>query len=353
MKKHCFIYILLLAYSYSAFAGESMPPYEQSKHIYQGIESSIDDEDDDNEVEVAQKPTVLESWNKVVSLQWRSLSRDDAWNIGATVTLAGVACYFLWPSYPKKNVKTGSVVNKPPHNPFGGYTVNPLPDVECSLCFDEKKGFECHAMSCCNQIFCRECLIGGIDNELQKKSAKNLYCPNRVCTDKEQIIEQEDMDIICNTQNRPELYEAYLEATTKDLLDSEANVKQCLTPNCGSRVTIVQGPNGEITCPGCQKKYCTGCLHNHDLKMTCAQAKVQRELSENPDQAYQANLDWIKANTKQCPNQTCKKNIEKNGGCNHMTCRRCSHEFCWTCLAKYGTTACNSSGCAFLRKNNF
>ncbi|CAF4268664.1 unnamed protein product, partial [Rotaria sordida] len=38
--------------------------------------------------------------------------------------------------------------------------------------------------------------------------------------------------------------------------------------------------------------------------------------------------------TKECPK--CHTNIEKNGGCNHMTCRKpgCGHEFCWLCFGK-------------------
>jgi ankyrin repeat protein len=40
---------------------------------------------------------------------------------------------------------------------------------------------------------------------------------------------------------------------------------------------------------------------------------------------------WMKANTRPCPK--CKAPIEKNDGCNHMTCsnRSCRHEFCWIC----------------------
>ncbi len=45
---------------------------------------------------------------------------------------------------------------------------------------------------------------------------------------------------------------------------------------------------------------------------------------------YQAN--WILANTRKCPN--CNTRIEKNQGCNHMTCRLCKHEFCWTCMGE-------------------
>jgi len=40
---------------------------------------------------------------------------------------------------------------------------------------------------------------------------------------------------------------------------------------------------------------------------------------------------WIKANTRSCPK--CNVPIEKNEGCNHLTCtnRHCRHEFCWIC----------------------
>ena len=37
---------------------------------------------------------------------------------------------------------------------------------------------------------------------------------------------------------------------------------------------------------------------------------------------------------KQCAQ--CKFYIEKNHGCNHMTCR-CGYEFCYLCGEKYGT----------------
>lgn len=42
---------------------------------------------------------------------------------------------------------------------------------------------------------------------------------------------------------------------------------------------------------------------------------------------------WIKKNTKKCPE--CDSDIQKNGGCMHMTCKNCRYEFCWLCLKKW------------------
>ena len=34
-----------------------------------------------------------------------------------------------------------------------------------------------------------------------------------------------------------------------------------------------------------------------------------------------------------CPN--CRFMIEKVGGCNHMTCKKCKYEWCWLCNKVY------------------
>ena len=57
----------------------------------------------------------------------------------------------------------------------------------------------------------------------------------------------------------------------------------------------------------------------------CQEKERQKKLLEFEKQ----NVDWIKKHAKCCPN--CKNAIEKNKGCNHMTCK-CGYEFCWYCL---------------------
>ena len=42
------------------------------------------------------------------------------------------------------------------------------------------------------------------------------------------------------------------------------------------------------------------------------------------------NAKWLNANSKKCPE--CKAPIQKNDGCNWMTCYACHKGFCWLCM---------------------
>ena len=55
----------------------------------------------------------------------------------------------------------------------------------------------------------------------------------------------------------------------------------------------------------------------------------------NTERCDQAFFQWLNAaKAKQC--RQCKFWVQKNEGCDHMTCR-CGHEFCYICGADYQT----------------
>jgi hypothetical protein len=78
-----------------------------------------------------------------------------------------------------------------------------------------------------------------------------------------------------------------------------------------------------------QHQFCFGC--NEVTHSPCPCEIVEKWKKKCNDDSE--TLNWIQANTKDCPK--CKVTIEKNGGCNHMTCRKCHYEFCWPCLGDW------------------
>lgn len=117
----------------------------------------------------------------------------------------------------------------------------------------------------------------------------------------------------------------------------------CPAPDCGNLAELTQDPRPEtydrssdcdlrnipiVKCPN-SHEFCFGCQYENHLPCPCW--LVERWIRRCEDDSETAN--WIEANTQSCPK--CQSQIEKNGGCNHMTCQKCRYEFCWICLGTW------------------
>ena len=78
----------------------------------------------------------------------------------------------------------------------------------------------------------------------------------------------------------------------------------------------------------CGHSWCFQCSQDAHLPIDCELLQTWLERIGDEDGDTKA---WMKLNTKPCPK--CKKPIQKNQGCMHMTCSGCKHQFCWICLA--------------------
>lgn len=106
----------------------------------------------------------------------------------------------------------------------------------------------------------------------------------------------------------------------------------CPAPGCNAIAESSNLSVKEIMC-GCGYTFCFICGEEAHRPISCSLVKEWSIKST----VERKNIAWILVNTKPCPN--CKRPIEKNHGCRHMTCSRnvrgCGFEFCWLCKAKW------------------
>lgn len=126
-----------------------------------------------------------------------------------------------------------------------------------------------------------------------------------------------------------ELRERYQNALMESYVNDNATVKWCPSaPHCGNALKVHGNECYEPLC-NCGKKFCFACLAEAHSPCTCEMWKVWDKKRQDESET----VNWIIANTKPCPK--CGNPVEKNGGCNLMTCR-CGQHFCWLCGDKTG-----------------
>mmetsp|Transcript_8328 Transcript_8328/g.12728 ORF Transcript_8328/g.12728 Transcript_8328/m.12728 type:complete len:140 (+) Transcript_8328:607-1026(+) len=114
-------------------------------------------------------------------------------------------------------------------------------------------------------------------------------------------------------------YRRYFRWHCMQFTDQNKAILWCPNERC-DRVVVKSefDPVSTIQCE-CRLSLCLMCNHEDHSPGTCfiSDQWLEKEKNESP------NMAWVKLNTKACPK--CKVSIEKNQGCNHMTCWKCQH----------------------------
>ncbi|KAL9609161.1 MAG: hypothetical protein Q9167_006056 [Letrouitia subvulpina] len=204
---------------------------------------------------------------------------------------------------------------------------------ECTICFDDSPSVETYAMKCGHR-YCVDCYRQYLGQKIREEGeAARIQCPTNGCS---RIVDSKSMDLLVAT----DLKDRYLTLLTRTYVDDLDSLKWCPAPNCEYAVECSvkrQELNRIVPTVACHcnHRFCFGCTLNDHQPTPCT--LVRMWLKKCEDDSETAN--WISANTKECPK--CSSTIEKNGGCNHMTCRKCKYEFCWMCMglwSEHGTS---------------
>ncbi|MDR3551404.1 MAG: IBR domain-containing protein [Candidatus Babeliales bacterium] len=229
------------------------------------------------------------------------------------VIMALIVCQGAWASAP---ARSGSNALK------SAQWQKQLP---CEICQEDKTVQEITQLLC-THFACTQCLIGIIDSAIGSQDPTQLCCSTEGC--RQQLTPEDVREI---TANDPGRRDALAHIMTKKALANIPEAKQCPTPNCPEVFLNDAHIALSMRCNACAHTYCSNCLKEHDVKISCDQAAKNVQKSKD----NQENEEWKKNNTRPCPQ--CKTRIEKDGGCSHITCKNqsCKYEFCWNCAAPF------------------
>jgi hypothetical protein len=208
-----------------------------------------------------------------------------------------------------------------------GVTTGDQTDLQCPVCMCDVD--EDSYPLACGHTYCRSCLKFFLESCIDQDAPTPIACihassNNQACSTPIHLS-------VIRELLPPEQEEALLKRTFLTHANSLPNeYHYCPTPDCEMIYRRGNGSNQTVlTCPSCLNRICPACCVGFHEGLTCAEYK------DEMSGGYKALLKWKEENgIKACPK--CGADIEKDGGCNHMTCARCKTHMCWVCMKTFG-----------------
>ncbi|CED82078.1 Predicted E3 ubiquitin ligase [Phaffia rhodozyma] len=206
-------------------------------------------------------------------------------------------------------------------------------DFECPICCidfsAEEVAAETLALGCGHRA-CKECWKQYLEGKIKDEGESvRIQCLESGCG---RVVSVNVVESLVSAPLK-ERYDALLNRT---YVDDNPTLRWCPAPECEYAVECKQAPPKvldkiipTVKCK-CGQVFCFGCGYSADHRPVICRVAT-KWLKKCADDSETSN--WISANTKECIK--CHSTIEKNGGCNHMTCKKCKHEFCWVCMGDW------------------
>lgn len=206
----------------------------------------------------------------------------------------------------------------------------------CLICFEETNKM---LSMPCGHAFCYDCwsdfCVNAVDDG---PSCVVATCPHAGCTE---VVTEEEMTEALGPAS-PVLAK-FKNFQLRSFVESNPFTRWCPGRGC-ERVAYALSPaamesDGSVAhCDACEMRFCLVCGEEPHAPAKCKSLARWNEKCRNESET----ANWILANTKSCPK--CHSRIEKNQGCNHMSCQKCRFEFCWICMGDWHDHGANTGG---------
>lgn len=204
-------------------------------------------------------------------------------------------------------------------------------EITCSICCEDKPAadFKGRLASGCTHLrtMCDLCVVQHIRAEVNGKgNTAQIRCPHASCGE---TLTHADIQKHASAAD----FEAYDKVLIKRSLQAMPEFRWCSRAGCGSG-QLVEGADANpiMTCHHCRHRTC----FKHRVAWHCGKTCEMYDADLGESEEAQL-VQWMEEHAKRCPK--CGVGIEKNEGCDHMTCKPCAGgcgaEFCWRCGADY------------------
>jgi ariadne-1 len=212
-------------------------------------------------------------------------------------------------------------------------------EASCAICFTDYPAGQMRSAGCCAHFYCGECWSRFIGAELDEgPRCLSLRCPDISCS---AVVVRELVDAAAGAEDRARYARFALRSFVEE---GTGRIKWCPAPGCTLAVEYVGIGSAayaaaDVFC-ACRHGFCWGCSEEAHRPVSCDTVRAWLEKNST----YSETANWVVRNTKLCPQ--CRRPIEKNQGCMHMTCPLpCGYQFCWVCLDPWGGhNGCRSFG---------
>lgn len=327
------------SYEEDYYSGDAMYSDDDDDAGYEFLDNASDDSDDVSVSRQQKNYTILKEDDI------RQRQEDDITRISSVLSISrDSACMLLRRfNWNVSNVHEAWFANEDAVRKAVGMldTTNIKPpkagELPCGICF-ESYTLDSVSTAACGHPFCNTCWAAYISTSINDgPGCLTLRCPIPSCGAAVGV----DMVNMLTSDEDKKKYRRYL---LRSYIEDNRKTKWCPAPGCDCAIEFDLGSGSyDVTCY-CSYSFCWNCTEEAHRPVDCE--TVSKWIMKNS--AESENMNWILANSKPCPK--CKRPIEKNQGCMHMTCNPpCKYEFCWLCLGQWsdhgertgGFYACN------------
>lgn len=191
--------------------------------------------------------------------------------------------------------------------------------VMCDICMEELAGSEVTKMDC-GHCFCNACWTEHFIVKIKEGQSKRIRCMAHKCF----AICDEAVIRKLVGRRHPDLAEKFDRFLLESYIEDNKMVKWCPSiPHCGNAIRVENDEFCEVEC-SCGLQFCFNCLSEAHSPCSCWMWELWTKKCRDESET----VNWITVHTKPCPK--CHKPVEKNGGCNLVSCI-CGQAFCWLC----------------------